>query len=93
MMAADVAEAVELSVSAHVYPRWLFDLSLKIELHAVNEAEAVRLERDEKVFVKGLVKLKLNAGKAISLHWKGAQGKVFVQEVYETAYGFRGEAT
>lgn len=90
MKAADVAAAVELSVSAYVYQRWLFDLSLKIEEHAVSEAEAVRLERDVKVFVKGLVRLKLNGGKAISLDWRGAQGKAFVQEVYEAAYGLLG---
>jgi len=90
MKAADVADAVVLSVSAYVYQRWLFDLSLKIEEHAVSETEAVRLERDVKVFVKGLVKLKLNAGKAINLDWKGAQGKAFVQEVYEAAYGLLG---
>lgn len=93
MKAADVAEAVELSVSAYVYQRWLFDLSLKIEEYAVSEAEAVRLERDVKVFVKGLVKLKLNGGKAISLDWKGPQGKAFIQEIYETAYGLLGGTT
>jgi hypothetical protein len=90
MKAADVAEAVELSVSAYVYQRWLFDLSLKIEEYAVSEAEAVRLERDVKSFVKGLVKFKLNGGKAIGLDWKGAAGKAFVQEVYEAAYRLLG---
>lgn len=90
MNAADVTDAVELSVSAYVYQRWLFDLSLKIEEHAVSETEAVRLERDVKVFVKGLVKLKLNGAEAINLDWKGAQGKAFVQEVYEAAYGLLG---
>jgi hypothetical protein len=90
MKADDVVDAVELSVSAYVYQRWLFDLSLKIEEHAVSETEAVRLERDVKVFVKGLVKLKLNGGKVINLDWKGAQGKAFVQEVYEAAYGLLG---
>jgi hypothetical protein len=90
MNAADVADTVELSVSAYVYQRWLFDLSLKIEEHAVSEAQAVRLERDVKGFVKGLVKLKLNGGQAIDLDWKGAAGKAFVQEIYEAAYRLLG---
>jgi hypothetical protein len=90
MTAADVADTVELSVSAYVYQRWLFDLSLKIEEHAVSEAEAVRLERDVKTFVKGLVKLKLNDTKALDLDWKGAAGKTFTQEIYEAAYRLLG---
>ena len=90
MKAADVADTVELSVSAYVYQRWLFDLSLKIEEHAVSEAQAVRLERDVKGFVKGLVKLKLNGGQTIDLDWKGAAGRAFVQEIYEAAYGLLG---
>ena len=93
MTAADVAETVELSVSAYVYQRWLFDLSLKIEEHAVSEAEAVRLERDVKTFVKGLVKLKLNGTKALDLDWKGAAGKAFTQEIYEAAYRLLGGNT
>lgn len=92
MNAADVADTVELSVSAYVYQRWLFDLSLKIEEHAVSEAQAVRLERDVKGFVKGLVKLKLNGGQAIDLDWKGAAGRAFVQEIYEAAYRLLGGA-
>ena len=90
MKAADVADAVELSVAAFVYQRWLFDLSLKIEEHAMSEAQAIRLERDVKGFVKGLVKLKLNGAQAINLDWNGAAGRAFVQDTYEAAYRLLG---
>jgi hypothetical protein len=90
MAAADVTDAVELSVSAYVYQRWLFDLSQKIEEHAVSVSEAVRLERDVKVFVRGLVKLKLDGNQALQLDWKGSQGKKFVQDIYEAAYRLLG---
>ena len=73
-----------------IYERWLFDLSQKIEQNAVSEADAVKLERDVKDFVKGLVKLKLNGNEAIQLDWKGAPGKKFVQEIYEAAYKLLG---
>jgi hypothetical protein len=90
MTPADVTDTIELSVAAYVYERWLFDLSQKIEQNAVSEADAVKLERDVKDFVKGLVKLKLNGSQALRLDWKGADGKKFVQEIYEAAYKLLG---
>ena len=90
MTQADVAETVEISVSAYIYQRWLFDLSQKIEEHAVSESQAVRLERDVKAFVKGLVKLKLDGDRAFHVDWKGAEGKAFVGEIYEAAYRLLG---
>ena len=90
MTASDVAEAVELSVAAYVYQRWLFDLSVKIEEHAVTEAEAVRLERDVRGYVKGLVKLRLDGREAVALDWKGPEGRGFVQGIYEAAYRLLG---
>jgi hypothetical protein len=90
MSIADVTDTVELSVAAYVYERWLFDLSQKIEQNAVSEADAVKLERDVKDFVKGLVKLKLNGDQALRLDWKGAEGKKFVQDIYEAAYKLLG---
>jgi len=90
MTPGDVTDTIELSVAAYVYERWLFDLSQKIEQNAVSEADAVKLERDVKDFVKGLVKLKLNGTQALKLDWKGADGKKFVQEIYDAAYKLLG---
>ena len=45
MKAADVADTVELSVSAYVYQRWLFDLSLKIEVTVAPENGAIMAGR------------------------------------------------
>ena len=93
MSPADVTDTIELSVAGYVYQRWLFDLSQRIEQHAVSEADAVRLERDVKTFVRGLVKLKLDGKQALQLDWKGAQGKQFVQDIYEAAYRLLGGTT
>lgn len=93
MTPADVADTIELSVSSYVYQRWLFELSQKIEQHAVSETDAVRLERDVKGFVRGLVKLKLDGKQALNLDWQGAQGKKFVEDTYEAAYGLLGGKT
>lgn len=90
MTPADVTDTIELSVAGYVYQRWLFDLSQRIEQNAVSESDAVRLERDVKAYVKGLVKLKLDGKEAIQLDWKGAQGKKFVQDIYEAAYKLLG---
>ncbi len=90
MTPADVTDTIELSVAGYVYQRWLFDLSQRIEQNAVSESDAVRLERDVKAYVKGLVKLKLDGKETIQLDWKGAQGQKFVQEIYEAAYKLLG---
>jgi hypothetical protein len=90
MTIADVTDTIELSVAAYIYERWLFDLSQKIEQNAVSEADAVKLERDVKDFVKGLVKLKLNGNQALQLDWNGSEGKEFVQDIYEAAYKLLG---
>lgn len=90
MTPADVTDTIEISVAGYVYQRWLFDLSQRIEQNAVSEAEAIRLERDVKTFVAGLVKLKLDGKQALQLDWKGADGKKFVQEIYEAAYKLLG---
>lgn len=90
MTPADVTDTIELSVAGYVYQQWLFDLSQRIEQNAVSESDAVRLERDVKVYVKGLVKLKLDGKEAIQLDWKGAQGQKFVQDIYEAAYKLLG---
>ena len=90
MKPGDVSDAIELSVAAYVYQMWLFDLSRKIEEHAISESEAVRLERDVKIFVKSLIKLKLNGDQTLQLDWKGTQGARFVREIYEAAYRLLG---
>ncbi len=90
MTPTDVTDTIEISVAGYVYQRWLFDLSQRIEQNAVSEAEAIRLERDVKTFVAGLVKLKLDGKQALQLDWKGADGKKFVQEIYEAAYKLLG---
>jgi len=90
MTPADVTDTIELSVAGYVYQLWLFELSQRIEQHAVSEADAVRLERDVKTFVTGLVKLKLDGKQALQFDWNGVEGKKFVQEIYEAAYKLLG---
>jgi hypothetical protein len=90
MTEADAADSIERSVANYVYQRWLFDLSQRIEQNAVSETDAVKLERDVKDFVTGLVKLKLDGKEAVHLDWKGMQGQKFVQEIYDAAYKLLG---
>jgi hypothetical protein len=90
MTPADVTDTIELSVAGYVYQLWLFELSQRIEQHAVSEVDAVRLERDVKTFVTGLVKLKLDGKQALHFDWNGVEGKKFVQEIYEAAYKLLG---
>lgn len=90
MTADDVASAVQSMVSAYVYHRWLEELGLTLERGAVSPAEAVRMEREMRAYVRDLVRLEIPAGLAISIDWSRPDGQAFVQRLFEDAYSLLG---
>lgn len=86
MTAGDVAVAVQNMVSAYVYHRWLEELGLSLERGAVSPAEAVRMEREMRAYVRDLVRLEIPTGRALSTDWSGPDGQAFVQQLFEDAY-------
>jgi hypothetical protein len=86
MTAADVAAAVQNMVTAYVYHRWLEELGLSLERGAVSPAEAVRMEREMRAYVRDLVRLEIPPDRALATDWEGAEGQAFVQRLFEDAY-------
>ena len=86
MTAADVAGAVQNMVSAYVYHRWLEELGISLERGAISPAEAVRMEREMRAYVRDLVRLEVSAERALGTDWAGAEGQAFVQRLFEDAY-------
>lgn len=78
---------VEAFIAAYVYERWLAELGLRIEKKATTEAQAVRLEREVKAFVKSLVKLDFREVDVARFDWKGVAGRNLVERLLGEAYG------
>jgi hypothetical protein len=86
MTPADVAGAVQNMVAAYVYHRWLEELGLSIERGATTAAEAVRMEREMRAYVRDLVQLELPAERAVTTNWEGPEGQSLVRRLFDDAY-------
>ena len=86
MKADDIREVVEESVSAYIYNRWLQELGLSIEKGAVSIAEAIRLERELKAYVRECVRLELAERDALAINWSGREGHQIIESVFQDAY-------
>lgn len=90
MTADDVAAAVQASVEAYVYNRWLGDLGVKIEQGTVTAADAVLLERETRDFIRETVRLDLREVNVMTLDWRGEPGRRLVESIYRDAYSLFG---
>lgn len=91
MSAEDVRLAVEASIANYIYCRWLGELGLRIETKAISYAQAERLERDMKEYVRDIVKVDLQSSDVLAVDWKGAAGARIIHDLYEQAYNVLGE--
>ncbi len=78
--------AIEDFVSGYIYKRWLQELGNCIERKAVSEIEAVKLEKEVKIYVRDLVNLELNSRNIFSIDWNGDEGRQIFDSLYEDAY-------
>lgn len=92
MTADDVRAAIELSIAKYIYHRWLGELSQRLEEKSVSAAQAERLEREMKTYVREIVQLDLTSINVLQLDWNGPQGARLLEELYEQAYGILGAA-
>ncbi|MBN9521543.1 hypothetical protein J0H58_23990 [bacterium] len=83
----DVADAVRGVITAYVYERWLEQLGKSIEAGAVTPAEAVRLEREVKQYVKDIVLLDVTNDEVLAFGRDAERTKQVVDRLFEEAYG------
>lgn len=83
-------KAIELSVTAYIYQRWLQELGQKIEERAINASSAKKLERDVKAYVTEIVKLDLKDRDPLTINWNQAEGREFIERIYGEAYSLLG---
>lgn len=86
-----IRAAVEASVAASIFHRWLGDLERRLEEKAVTAAQAVKLERDMESYVRETVKLDLTDKDPLKIKWEGEEGAAFVERIYQEAYSILAE--
>jgi len=86
MTPESISSAIEISVVASIFNRWLGDLGRRIEEKAVTPEDAVKLERDIKSYIKESVSNKLVNQNPLKINWKSGEGIAFVDAIYYEAY-------
>jgi hypothetical protein len=87
MTLQDAGEAVHEVISAYIYNRWLIELGKSIEAGATSPAQAVRLEREVRQYVRDIVQLDINPERLQTLALDRPEGQAVVQRLFEEAYG------
>ena len=87
MDADAIRDAIESSVSAYIYHRWLQELGDRIEENAVTVEDAVRLEREVRDYIEHTMHLDLQDVDVLRLDWVGPEGSGIVERIYREAYG------
>ncbi len=90
MTADTIRSAVETSVAASIFHRWLGDLEKQLEDKAVTPSEAVRLERDMAIYIRETVKLDLSDRDPLKMEWAKPDGVAFMERIYQEAYSILG---
>jgi len=85
-----VQATIVTSVAAYIYRRWLGDLGIKIEQKAISAKDAVKLERQMKTYVRDSVKLELSERSALTIDWKGKEGRELVERIYQDSFSLIG---
>lgn len=80
--------AVECSVVAYIYNRWLEELGDRIERYAVSGDVAVRLEREVRGYVETAVRLDLSQIDVMTFDWMTPAASSIIEGIYAEAYGF-----
>lgn len=83
---AAIDAALELSVASYIYYRWLDDLGKSIEDGAISEANAIKLERQIKDYVRECVSLALKEENLAGINWESGAGREVVERIYRQAY-------
>ncbi|KYF76577.1 hypothetical protein BE11_47615 [Sorangium cellulosum] len=90
MNADDVRDAIESSIAKYIYFRWLGELCQRVEDKSVSGAQAERLEREMKAYVRDIVRLDLKAVDVLKLDWSGMAAARLLSDLYEQAYSVLG---
>lgn len=82
----EIAEALQRAVSSYIYHRWLAELEIVLEKKAISANEAVRYERNMRVYIQECVQLDMQSVDVLNMDWDGAVGQQFIDKIFTEAY-------
>lgn len=82
----DITKALETAVSSYIFRRWLGELEIVLEKKAISAKEAVRHERDMRVYIQESVQLDMQGIDVLNMDWNGAGGQQFIDKIFTDAY-------
>jgi len=86
-----IKESIESYVGSYVYKKWLQELGNCIERKSVSAKEAVKLEKEVKVFVNDLVSLELGSRDILTIDWSSDEGESVISSIFEDVYSLLGD--
>lgn len=86
-----ITDAVRDVITAYVYERWLEQLGKSIEAGATTPAEAVRLEREVKQYVRDIVALDISDADVLAFGRDPDRTQQVMSRLFEEAYDLLGE--
>lgn len=81
-----VVDAFEFCVASYIFERWLDDLGKRLEINAISETEAVRMEQEVKEYVFEAVKYDFNDYDIISSGFSSNESERIIEQIYREAY-------
>lgn len=85
---SEITAAVEHSIGACIYERWVSELGRSIERGAVSEPSAIDLERGMRDYINESVKLEIGERDPLAINWGEREGKDLIERVFQDAYSF-----
>ncbi|RZM77810.1 hypothetical protein DYY88_14640 [Leptolyngbya iicbica LK] len=82
----EIAQALQASVSSYIYQRWLAELEVVLEKKAISANQAVRYERDMRVYIQECVELDMQGIDVLNMDWNGQAGQQFIDKIFTEAY-------
>jgi hypothetical protein len=84
-------EIIILSVTNYINERFEQELMNCIERGSISEDAANQLCEQAKEFISGVVAIDIEAIDVATFQWDGAEGKTFIDDLYQTAYSLLGD--
>lgn len=80
-----------LSITNYINERFEHELINCIERGTVSESDANKLLEQAKDFIFGVVEIDIEDIDVVEFDWDGSEGKILVENLYQTAYSLLGE--
>ena len=90
LTAEQITSTLQTSIVTYIFRRWLGDLGIKIEQKALTSKDAVKLEKQMRVYIRDSVTIEFESTDPLKIDWKGREGRQIIEQIYRNAYSVFG---